>query len=143
MFPLEPVFPASSCLISNQKRCSHPRISISMHRTGSRFPRTDFRARASEKLIPYTMCRPISSRTSIDEAPYRIEICDAGNNILETLSRGAPPNPTLDAMFLDDGDPGTVAYKAGVYASAECDDQPTLHRTLQELMRRRGRPVSE
>ena len=100
-------------------------------------------ARASEKLLPHTMCRPISSRTSIDEAPYRIEIGDAGNNILEMLSRGAPPNPTLDAMFLDDGDPGTVAYKAGVYASAECDDQPTLHRTLQEPMRRRGRPVSE
>ena len=89
------------------------------------------------------MCRPISGRTSIDEAPYRMEICDAGDNILEMLSRGAPPNPTLDAMFLDEGDSGRVAHQAGVYASAECDDQLTLHRTLQEPTRRRERPSSE
>ena len=114
-----------------------------MRRTASCFPRTELCARASEKLLPHTMCRPISSRTSIDEAPYRIEICDAGNNILEMLSRGAPPNPTLDAMFLDEGDPGTVAYQAGVYASAERVDQLTLHRTLQEPTRRRERPGSE
>ena len=113
-----------------------------MHRTGSRFPRIDFRARASEKLIPYTMCRPISSRTSMDEARYRIEICDAGDNILEMLSRGAPPNPTLDAMFLDEGDPGTVAYQAGVHASPNGVDELTLHRTLQEPTRRRERPSS-
>ena len=88
------------------------------------------------------MCRPISSRTSIDEAPYRIEISDAGNNILEMLSRGAPLNPTLDAMRLDEGDSGTVAHRAGVYALAECVDRLTLHRTVQEPMRRRERPSS-
>ena len=51
-------------------------------------------------LLPHTVCRPIPAPTSIDEAQCFIEICDADNNLLEMLPRGAPPNPTWTLFSL-------------------------------------------